>query len=260
MNCIEFKGILKRYRNGIVALDHLNLSVKSGILFGILGPNGAGKSTLINILAGIVRKDAGDIFVLGNKIDFRNNAYKKYIGFSLEKPHYIDKLTPDEYLFFVGILYGLDRTLARFRVDELIEFFNMESHRHVWIKKCSNGMKKKISLAAALIHTPQILILDETLEGIDPISSSIIKDNLRFMVAKGISVLLTSHVLETVENICDEIVIIDQGKSIFQEKISIIRNKKVQNFEGKNFDDIFIEIVQKSKNNNDNSSSKLSWL
>ena len=258
MNCIELTGLSKKYRNGILALDRLDLSVASGYMLGLLGPNGAGKSTLINILAGIVRKDAGDVFIMGNRIDFRNNNYKKHIGFVLEKPHYIDKLTSDEYLFLTGTLFGLNRVFARKRTDELIEFFNLESHRDIWIEKCSNGIKKKIALAAALIHRPQILILDEALEGIDPLSASTIKNNLRFMITKGISIVLTSHVLETVENICDEVAIIDNGKLIFKQQISIIRDKNVENFENQTLEDIFLQIINSEKKNSP--TKRLSWL
>jgi ABC-2 type transport system ATP-binding protein len=228
---------------------------------GFVGPNGAGKSTTINIIAGIVRKDDGEVRLLGDKIEPSDHKYKQNVGFVLEAPHYIDKLTAREYLRFVSTMYGISTREAERRIDELLDFLDLREKKKEKIESYSAGMKKKISLAAAIIHRPQILILDEPLEAIDPVSAKIIKDNLKLMVQQGVTILLSSHVLDTIEKFCDEIAIINKGKIVFQSKMEDIRSKLKDELGQETYsslEEIFVEMV--TENGKTDIEKRLSWL
>ncbi len=261
MKGIELVGLQKEYAKGVKALDGLDLVVDEGTLLGFVGPNGAGKSTTINIIAGLVKKDAGQIRLLGEEIRPTDFEYKRNVGFVLENPRYIEKLTAREYLRFVATMYGIEDTEAKSRIDELIDFLDLESKRKARIETLSAGMKKKVSLAAAIIHRPKILILDEPLEAIDPVSAKMIKDNLKLMVQRGTTVLLSSHVLDTVEKLCDEIAIINKGRIVFRSRMEEIRTKlKDQLGEDaySSLEEIFVEVV--AENGGASHNKKLSWL
>jgi len=251
----------KIYKTNVHALDALDLDVPEACIFGLLGPNGAGKSTTINILAGILRKTSGEISILGEKILDDDYAYKRNVGFILEKPHYIEKLTAVEYLEFVSAMYGFEGQQTKKRIDQLLEFFELQDKRKEWIETYSAGMKKKISLAAAIVHRPKLLILDEPLEGIDPVSAKHIKDMLKLMKQKGTTILLTSHNLDTIEKLCDEVAIINKGKLVFQSKTEDIRKKikdEVSQETYQSLEEIFLDVV--SGDGQEKQPKKLSWL
>ncbi|HKJ69238.1 MAG TPA: ABC transporter ATP-binding protein [bacterium] len=251
----------KTYKRKIVALDGLNLEVPSGCIFGLLGPNGAGKSTAINIVAGVVRRKSGEVYVLGEPIGDHDYEYKRYVGFVLEKPHYIEKLTVKEYLEFAAVMYGLDEAESRKRAAELISYFQLEEKQDKWIETYSAGMKKNVSLAAALIHQPQLLLLDEPLEGIDPVSAKLMKENLRLMANQGVTIVISSHVLDTIENLCDEIAIITDGKRVLQSATDTLRTRIKNEFTGETFEsleEIFIETVVGE--DGEQRAQTLSWL
>lgn len=260
---IELRGLRKRYRNGVVALDGLDLSVPGSCIFGLLGPNGAGKSTALNIIAGIVRKDAGSVFLWGNQIGDNDYAYKREVGFVLEKPHYIEKLTVKEYLEFAAVMYGIDPVEACDRVDELITFFELDDKKNEWIETYSAGMKKKVALAAALIHRPKLLLLDEPLESIDPLSASIIKDNLRLMADRGMTVLLTSHTLDTAEKLCDEVAIIHEGKRVLQTRMADLHDALGDSLDEKTpgtLEKAFLDVILEENDATSRRRNRLSWL
>lgn len=261
MSAIEIKNLKKVYRHNQLAVDDLSLTIPQSSVFGILGPNGAGKSTIINILSGIVKKTAGEISVLGEKIERDDYEYKRSVGFVLEQPHYLEKLTVKEYLHFVGAMYEIEGNEVKIRTKELINFFDLGEKENSWIETYSTGMKKKVSLAAAMIHQPRLLILDEPLEGIDPVSARQIKDNLLLMADKGISVVITSHNLDTVEKFCDKVAIIDKGKLVFQAKTEDIRKKiknEVTQETYQSLEEIFVDVI--STNSGKKQTKKLSWL
>jgi ABC-2 type transport system ATP-binding protein len=261
MNSVELIGLTKIYNKTVLAVDALDLKIPESCIFGLLGPNGAGKSSIINMLAGIVRRTSGEILVSEKRISDDDFEYKRNIGFVLESPCYIEKLTAEEYLEFVGSMYGIGKTETTKLTQELIEFFDLGAKRNEWIETYSSGMKKKVSLAAALMHRPKVLILDEPLEGIDPVSAKRIKENLRLMSNKGTSVLITSHVLETMERLCDEVAIIHKGKLVFQSKTEDI-SKKIKNEVSQetyqSLEEIFVDIV--SEEGGEQTQRKLSWL
>ena len=261
MKSIELIELRKSYRSGVKALDGLNLSAEHGTIVGFVGPNGAGKSTTINIIAGIVRSDEGEVRLLGNKIDPSSFKYKHDVGFVLEHPHYIDKLTAREYLRFAATMYDIDAMETERRIDELLDFLDLEGKKKERIESFSAGMKKKVSLAAAIIHCPKLLVLDEPLEAIDPVSAKMIKDNLKLMVQRGGTVLMSSHVLDTVEKFCDEIAIINRGKIVFQSKMKDI-GARLEDQLGKetrsSLEEIFVKVV--TENGKTEVQKKLSWL
>jgi len=260
MNSLRIRNLHKTFRWKTVALDGLDLDVPVGCIFGLLGPNGAGKSTAINIIAGVVRKNKGDIEIFGEAIGDQDYKYKQQVGFVLEKPVYIEKLSVKEYLEFAAAMYGLEEDEGKRRARELIEVFNLTEKQNKWIETYSSGMKKKVSLAAALIHHPKLLILDEPLEGIDPISAKTIKSNLRLMADRGITIVISSHVLDTIEKICDEIAIIHKGKRLLQSRTEELA-KKVQMEIGQKHPGLLEEVFIKTiSGETEGSENRLSWL
>jgi len=262
MNILRLESISKKYLLARQpAVENLNLSVNEKSIFGFIGPNGAGKSTTINIIARLVKKDEGKIYFCNDEIKDSDYEYKRYMGFVLERPMYFDRLTAKEYLEFVSSMYDLDKEQKRKRVKELLDVFELADKQDEWIEKYSAGMKKKVSLATAIIHNPKLLILDEPLEGIDPVSAKRIKDIMKMMAQNGTSILISSHVLDTIEKLCDEIAIINKGKIVFQSKTGDIRNKVKNDLTKETYqslEEIFIDVV--SDKSEEKKEKKLSWL
>ncbi len=261
MNTIEINNLSKTYKKSICAVDNFSLVIPLSTIFGIAGPNGAGKSTLMNILAGVVNKTGGKVTILGKEVKKGDYEYKREVGFVLDKPHYIEKLSVIDYLNFCGAMYEIPANEIEMRVSELLHFFELHEKQDERIEFCSKGMKKKVSLAAALIHRPDLLILDEPLEGVDPTSAKQIKDNLRLMTRNGVSVVLTSHNMATIESFCNEVAIINNGKKVFHSKTENIRKKvkdEVNQETYKSLEEIFVDVV--SGNEKEQQDKKLSWL
>lgn len=258
MNIIEIKNFSKIYKGNILAVNNLNLNVKRGICFGFIGPNGAGKTTTVHLLAGLLKKTEGELHIFGERIDDNSYEYKRKVGFILEKPLYFDKLTGEEYLNFVGQMYDLEKEFVNKRTIELFEFLDMTNKKDKRIETYSAGMKKKISFSAAIIHNPELLILDEPFEGIDPISSKIIQDNLKLMVQNGTTIFLTSHNLNLVEKLCTEIAIIHKGELILQSPATNIRNRiksRMNNEKYSSLEELFLDLVSQERE-----TKYLSWI
>lgn len=258
MNVIEIEKLSKSYFKTPDALNALSFSVPEGSVFGVLGPNGAGKSTLMNVLAGLLRRNSGEVRIFGQPVNYGDFEYKRRIGFVLEEPHYLEKLSVKEYLLFAASMYALDDKEAQKRTDELIEFFGLKEKEHIRIQKYSKGMKKKVSLAAAMIHRPDLYILDEPLEGMDPPTANRIKENFRLMVKKGTTIIISSHILDTVERLCDEVVIINKGQQVLQSKTEDILHKfksESGNDTYKSLEEVFLELTSGNE-----PGKKLSWL
>ena len=261
MNAIEIQNLKKIYKKNILAVDDFSMVVPESSIFGLLGPNGAGKSTIMNILAGIIRRTDGKISVLNKSINDEDYDYKRKVGFVLEKPHYIERLTVREYLEFCGSMYGIKPIETEKRTSELISFFDLNEKENNWIETCSTGMKKKVSLSAALIHQPKLLILDEPLEGLDPVSAKQIKENLRKMAERQITVVISSHNLDTVEKLCDEVAIINKGKLVLQVKTKEIRTRFKEEINQETYEsleELFVDII--SNGSERQNQKKLSWL
>lgn len=208
---IGIANLTKQYGD-LTAVDDLSLEVPTGRLFGFLGPNGAGKSTTIGCLTGLIDPTSGSIELLGRRFDADNVELKRRIGVMPEGLALFDQLYAHEFLAFNARMYGLDETTTRQRVEELITVLDLTSATGKRLAEFSTGMRKKVAFAAAIIHRPEILFLDEPFESIDPAGVAMLKDWLRRFVAGGRTVFMTTHVLETVERLCDDVAIIKAGR------------------------------------------------
>lgn len=221
---IETNGLTRCFGN-FRAVDGLNLRVEAGTFYGFLGPNGAGKSTTIKMLTGLLAPTSGVMRILGEDLSDSNRAreVKRRVGVVPEELALFDNLTAREYLTFIGRMYQLPIATVKKRCDELLMMMNLDKEERKLILEFSHGMKKKLTLAAALIANPELLFLDEPFEGIDAVSSRVLKDVLKRCVSRGTTVFLTSHVLEIVEKLCTDVGIIDKGRLIHQSTMDQIR-------------------------------------
>ena len=221
-NAVETFDLVRQFGD-YAAVDHLNLTVTRGSFFGFLGPNGAGKSTTIKMLTGLLAPTNGRIRVLGRDMAVEPLEVKRRIGVVPEDLNLFDRLTGPEMLSFTGRMYGLGKTEIAARSPELLDLMELRNEPKKLIVEYSHGMKKKLSLACALIHRPEILFLDEPFEGIDAIASRTLKDLLSRLTERGLTVFLTSHVLEIVERLCTDIAIIAQGKLLASGSLDELR-------------------------------------
>jgi ABC-2 type transport system ATP-binding protein len=214
---------LTRTFNQFTAVDNISLTVEPGQFFGFLGPNGAGKSTTIKMLTGLLAPTSGSIQVLGHDLQTDPIEVKRNIGVVPEGMALFGKLTASEYLQFVGRMYGLDTNTTKQRSAELLEFMGLANERKKLIADFSHGMGKKLALAAAVIHGPKVLFLDEPFEGVDAVAAGTLKSMLQGMIARGATVFLTSHVLEIVERLCTHIAIIHRGHIVANGSLDELR-------------------------------------
>jgi ABC-2 type transport system ATP-binding protein len=214
---------LTRRFGDLTAVQDVNLRVAPGQFFGFLGPNGAGKSTTIKMLTGLLAPTSGRIEILG--LDFAREMVrvKRQIGVVPEGLALFGRLTGAEYLTFVGRMYGIDRETTAKRTGELLEFMQLANEPRKLVTDYSHGMQKKLALAAAVIHGPKILFLDEPFEGVDAIAAGTLKAMLQRMIARGATIFLTSHVLEIVERLCSHVAIIHRGQLVAQGSLEELR-------------------------------------
>ena len=214
---------LTRTFGQFVAVNNVDLAVAPGQFFGFLGPNGAGKSTTIKMLTGLLAPTSGRIQILGHDLSSNPVEVKRQIGVVPEGMALFGRLTGSEYLNFVGRMYGLDRRVAAERADELLEFMNLTDQPKTLVADYSHGMQKKLAMAAAVIHGPRVLFLDEPFEGVDAIAAGTLKAMLQRMISRGVTIFLTSHVLEIVERLCSHVAIIHQGQLVAQGSLEELR-------------------------------------
>jgi ABC-2 type transport system ATP-binding protein len=214
---------LSRRFGELVAVDQINLAVEGGQFFGFLGPNGAGKSTMIKMLTGLLAPTSGRMRLLGQDLVENPIEVKRQIGVVPEGLALFDRLTGSEYLDFVGRMYGLSRATSAQRAAELLEFMQLADRPKTLITDYSHGMQKKLALAAAVIHAPKILFLDEPFEGVDAIAAGTLKSMLMRMTDRGVTIFLTSHVLEIVERLCSHVAIIHKGQLVAQGSLEELR-------------------------------------
>ncbi len=214
---------LTRSFGELVAVEDMDLRVAPGQFFGFLGPNGAGKSTTIKMLTGLLAPTSGRIQILGLDFARETVAVKRQIGVVPEGLALFGRLTGSEYLTFVGRMYGLDRETTAKRAGELLEFMQLSDQPKKLVTDYSHGMQKKLALAAAVIHGPKILFLDEPFEGVDAIAAGTLKAMLQRMIARGATIFLTSHVLEIVERLCSHVAIIHHGRLVAQGSLEELR-------------------------------------
>ena len=219
---ISTESLTRRF-GALVAVEDVNLRVAPGQFFGFLGPNGAGKSTTIKMLTGLLAPTAGRVELLGLDLATKSVEVKRQIGVVPEGMALFGRLTGAEYLNFVGRMYGLDRETAAKRAAELLEFMQLADQPKALVTDYSHGMQKKLALAAAVIHGPKILFLDEPFEGVDAIASGTLKAMLQRMIARGATIFLTSHVLEIIERLCSHVAIIHRGRLVAQGSLEDLR-------------------------------------
>jgi ABC-2 type transport system ATP-binding protein len=219
---IEVQNLRKVYGDK-AAVDGLSITVPRGCFFGFLGPNGAGKTTTIKMLMGLAPPTSGTIQLLGLPMPERGIEIKQLIGLVPDESLLFDHLTGGEFIEFVGRIYGLERSVARERSTELLELFELSGNQRKLIAEYSKGMRKRVAMAAALIHRPQLFLMDEPFEGVDAVGARLMKDILLEQVRHGATIFLTSHVLEVVERLCDRVAIINEGKLVMEGSMAEMR-------------------------------------
>ena len=233
---IEVRNLTRRF-GSFTAVDSLSFQVPKGSFYGFLGLNGAGKSTTVRILTGLLPPTSGDALVEGLSIIAKPVEVKRRIGVLPDDLALFDRLTLWEHLGMVGPIYGLSRDESERRGADLLKLLDLWDERGTYAADASHGMRKKTALALALIHNPRVVFLDEPFEGIDPISGRAIKDLLVTIARRGITVFITSHILEIIERLADRVAIIDAGKIVMESTMQEIGARK------RTLEDVFVEAV-----------------
>ncbi len=210
-NAIDAQDVVKLYGNNL-ALDHLYLQIPAGSFFGLVGPNGAGKSTFLSIATGLLEPDRGSVFINGISMWDEPVAAKGALGVLPDGMHMFDRLSGIEHLTFVAQLRGLDKQTAIQRSRSLLQAFELPLDKKKTISEYSTGMRKKIGLALALVTSPRLVVLDEPFEAVDPVSANTLQQVLKEYVKRGGTVVLSSHVMATVESLCTHVAVINQGR------------------------------------------------
>lgn len=240
---------LRKQYGARAAVDGLTLEVPRGSFFGFLGPNGAGKTTTIRMMIGLAQPASGTIELLGFRLPEQALEIKRRIGLVPDDSLLFDRLTGAEFLEFVGRMYGLERPVARERSQELLELFELDADARKLIAAYSKGMRKRVAMAAALIHRPELFLLDEPFEGVDAVGARLMKDILQDQIRHGATVFLTSHVLDVVERLCDRVAIIHDGKLVMEQAVGELRHG------GETLEDVFVRVVGGGRD-----AEKLDWL
>jgi len=240
-NTISLHNISKHYPGASnAALKGINLTVQAGDSLGLMGPNGAGKTTLISIICGLLKPDTGKVKVLGGK----PSAMVNKLGFVPQEIALYPSLTAQENLFYFGTLYGIKKNILKQKINYWLSKLALDAHSEKRVEMYSGGMKRRLNLIAALLHQPEILILDEPTVGIDIHSKMIILDELKALNEQGVTLVYTSHQFEEAEKICRSIVIIDQGEVKWTGTASDLKNQEVNSLQ-----ELFIEITGKEYKN-----------
>jgi ABC-2 type transport system ATP-binding protein len=237
---VELKDVTKRY-NEIVAVNKLNLTISTGEIFGLLGPNGSGKSTTLKMLLGLVQPTAGSVNVLGLDVQKQPVEVKRLVGYVPESPTIYEFLTGIEYLDFIADIYGVPTAEKKQRITEYLKALQLEGREGDMINSYSDGMKKKISLISAFIHKPKLLILDEPLNALDPRSARIVKEFLYELKTQGVTTIMSTHVLEIAQALCDRIGIMYQGQLLALGNMDELRQRA--SLPGSGLEDIFLRLT-----------------
>jgi len=237
---VKLRRVAKRYVD-ILAVDYIDLDVEYGEILGLLGPNGSGKSTTLRMILGLVKPDSGSVNVLGIKAEDDPVAVKRQVGYVPESPRLYEFLTGLEYLDFVGDIYGLDASEKKARIEEYLEALELEGREGDMISSYSQGMKQKIVLISAFLHKPKLLLLDEPLSGLDPRSARIVKELLHELKAQGVTTIMSTHILEIAQAMCDRIAIMYAGRLLALGNMKELRQKA--RLPGSDLEDIFLKLT-----------------
>jgi ABC-2 type transport system ATP-binding protein len=237
---IRLQGLTKRYGK-FTAVDGIDLDVPRGELFGLLGPNGAGKTTSIRMIAGILRPTSGSVTIGGIDIQARPLEAKARLGYIPDRPFVYDKLTGGEVLRFAAALYGLQGPVVERRIDELLTVFELAPWKDELTETYSHGMRQKLIIASALVHRPEVIVVDEPMVGLDPKSARLLKDLFRQFVSRGGTVLMSTHTMEIAEVMCDRIAIVYRGKIAAQGTMAELRAQTSS--EGMSLEALFLKLT-----------------
>ena len=232
--------LVKTY-GSLTAVDHLTLSVRAGEVFGLLGPNGAGKTTTINMCTGLLRPTSGRVRIAGIDLTRDARAAKRFIGYVPDEPYLYERLTGREFVTFMGELYGVGAPLVA-RREELLTYFGLQEAAEDLIGGYSHGMKQKIALCGMLVHQPRLLFLDEPTVGLDPRSARLLKDTLRALADDGRAVVLSTHILEIAQAICDRVAILDHGRLLAEGTLEELRRSSRAG-SAETLEDIFLRLT-----------------
>jgi ABC-2 type transport system ATP-binding protein len=245
---LALHGLSKRF-DDVVAVAGLDLEVPAGSFYGLLGPNGAGKTTTLNMAVGLLRPDAGRAIVLGRDVWRDPLAAKRTLGTLPDGVRLFDRLTGAELLEYTGLLRGMERTTIAERSRDLLDVLDLAAAGRTLVVDYSAGMKKKVALAAALLHAPRLLVLDEPFEAVDPVSAALIRDILRRYVAGGGTVIFSSHVMVVVERLCTHVAVLAHGQLKAVGTVQDVRG-------GRDLEEVFVELV----GGRTATGSELAWL
>jgi ABC-2 type transport system ATP-binding protein len=221
---IRLTSLTKRYGK-FTAVDGINLEIRRGELFGFLGPNGAGKTTTLRMIAGILQPTSGSIAIAGDDLAADPIRAKSRLGFIPDRPFVYDKLTGAEFLRFVAALYGQDGEAVERRMEELLDLFELMPWKDELVESYSHGMRQKLIISSALLHRPEVIVVDEPMVGLDPKGQKFLKELFRAFVDRGGTVLMSTHTLDTVEEMCDRIGIIAGGRMLACGTMSEVRHQ-----------------------------------
>lgn len=244
---IEIKNVSKEYKKGIKAIEKINLKINNGEIFGFLGANGAGKTTTIKMITGILNIDEGEILIDGKNIEKNPVEAKKQFGYVPDNPEIFLKLKGIEYLNFMADIYEVNEKERKEKIERLSKIFEINEVLNNKIESYSHGMKQKIIIIGALLHSPNNLILDEPMTGLDPKSSFELKKIMRENTEAGKTVFFSTHILDVAEKLCDKIGIINKGKLIFAGTLDEMRKELKEN---KSLEELFMEITKNDEKNN----------
>jgi len=219
---LELRNVTKKF-SGIPAVDDVSFSAREGEITGYLGPNGSGKSTTMKMITGLIEMTSGEILFEGVPIQRDPVSYKQRMGYVPEEPHLYPHLTGLEYLVMVGQLRGLPARPTAGRIDGLLRLFSLHSDRHLPLSSYSKGMRQKVLLSAALLHNPDLILLDEPFSGLDVASALVMRSLIQELAARGKVVLFSSHELETVERVSSRVIILHRGKIVADDSIARLR-------------------------------------
>ncbi len=237
---LKIEELLKKF-DDFTAVDNLNLTINKGDLYGFLGPNGAGKTTTIKMIVGLYAPTSGLISFDGIDIAKNPVEVKNMIGYIPDQAFLYDKLTGKEFLYFSGGLYKLTKKYLKDKIDELVETLRIGDWLNKRTEEYSQGMKQRISIASAFLHEPKLIIIDEPMIGLDPQTAHIVKQVLKTQVSEGTTVFMSTHSLNVVEEICNRVGIINDGKLIYD--VTINELKQTENELANNFEELFIKLT-----------------
>lgn len=225
MHILSLRDVVKKYSNH-TAVDHVSLDIPKGLIYGLLGPNGAGKTSLIRMITSITRADAGEIYIDGEKL---HGMHPNQIGYMPEERGLYKKMKVGEQLLYLARLKGLEPKDAKKQLNYWLEKFEITSWWDKKIEELSKGMQQKVQFIATVVHDPKLIILDEPFSGLDPINTNLIKDEIYELNKKGASVIFSTHRMEQVEQICEEIALISKGKVVLNGNVEDIKNSHKEN-------------------------------